>query len=194
MTDKYPRIPISSMPLELWYEGPTVVVAVKPPGILTAPDNTVSTGTLLNGLLQHNRWLAEMETSDQPGLVHQLAPEDTGLILVAKSDETAVQLRRDYQHGDLTFSYRVNSLQTATVKDAGLATVVASTPLGDESLLWDIDSPIGDSDTLRTRWLGEPEAQFVLYRITAPVDGSLITVALGERIPIPAISLYTAPT
>lgn len=170
------------------------MVAYKPQGMAVFSADADADDNLVNGLLQSNRWLAEMETSHRPGVIHTLAAHDQGLVLVAKSDETAEALRTDYRQGHLTFSYRVR-LSTPVKFHTGISVTVhdrRSFPDGTEVL--DIDSAIGDTDRLRNEWLVDGSgAHFVLYRIVAPVDGHPLTVALGDRIPVPQIELYTAP-
>lgn len=192
--DKTPKIPISVMSLDLWYEGPTFVVADKPKGMAVHPPDAEGSGTLVNGLLQSNRWLAEMETSHTPGVIHRLMPSDRGLVLVAKSDEMAETLRHLYQNRKVTFSYRVSIPQNVTPRTVDSVTVYDH-QVYDDIAVWDIDSPLGDTGELRADWLGQQQmdAYFVCYRMDIPAPQKPIRVGLGERIWLPAIDLYTVP-
>ncbi len=114
IVEKIPKIPVTPMALNLWYEGPAFVVADKPRGMAVHPEATDGIDTLVNGLLQSNRWLADMETSHSPGVIHWLMPMDRGLVLVAKSDEVADTLRQLYRDQAITFSYRVRMPREAT--------------------------------------------------------------------------------
>ncbi len=193
-TDKTPLIAVSPMALELWYEGPTVVVADKPVGLPVHPADAKGTNSLVNGLFQSNRWLAEMETSHTPGVIHVLAPEDRGLVLVAKSDETAEELRQLYAAGRITFSYRVRVPAPLTPASTDAVTVFDHQTY-DEVTVWDIDSPIGNTEDLRRQWIPDSGhgAYFVLYRLQVPMLHETLTVGFGERIWLPSIDLYTAP-
>lgn len=182
------------MPLELWYEGPTFVVADKPPGMAVHPDNAEGQDTLVNALLQSNRWLAEMETSHRPGVIHNLSAQDRGLVLVAKNDETAETLRAQYRDGALTFSYRVRLPASARPNTEAPVTVVDRRVFADGTAVMDIDSPLGDTAELRDAWApGTDKTFFVLYRMAIPVGSGVTTVALGDRMWLPDIELYTAP-
>lgn len=185
---------MSSDPLDLWYEGPTVVVADKPATMAVYPERPVSTGTLVNSLLGQNRWLADMETSRSPGVIHHLAREDRGLVVVAKSEEEASILRQRYAEEKFLFSYRVQIPQGVTPLNCSRVTVLDHQE-DEQGALYDIDSVIGDTRQLRHEWLGDSEtsAYFVAYRVRVPAAAKTLDIGLGTRITLPAIDLYTAP-
>lgn len=192
-----PLLPVDNeLAIDLWYEGPTFLIADKPFGVSVYPMESHSRGTLVNALLQSNRWLAEMETSISPGVIHVLRPEDRGLTLVAKSDDMASELRELYQKSAITFSYRVQvpSSTQPTVTDA---VRIFDTHAYGELTIYDIDSPVGDTEEVARKWLG-PEAmslaRFVCYRMTVPTPTKMFQIGLGERVLLPDIDLYTAPT
>ncbi|MDC3412870.1 pseudouridine synthase [Aquibacillus sp. 3ASR75-11] len=105
--EKKPLIPIDQDSLDIWYESPSVMIVKKPKGILTHPKEKSENGTLLNRLFQHNRWLAEMETSVSAGVLHVFDENDHGLMLFNKSDEYSERLNRAITTNDITFSYIV---------------------------------------------------------------------------------------
>jgi 23S rRNA-/tRNA-specific pseudouridylate synthase len=193
--DKTPQLPITPMALDLWYEGPSFVVADKPQGMAVHPDRPDGEDTLVNGLLQSNRWLAEMETSHTPGVIHRLMAQDRGLVLVAKSEDMAEALRGLYREQAITFSYRVRVSKEVRPVATALVTVFDH-QVYDDLAVWDIDSPLGDTEQLRNEWFGEvnPDAYFVAYRMDIPAPRTHIQVGLGERLGLPAIDLYTVPT
>ncbi len=159
------------------------------------PNLSTGEGTLVNALLQANRWLADMETSHAPGVIHLVAPNDQGLVLVAKNDETFQKLRLDYDQGRLTFSYRLRLSGDVHFKAGAPVVVNDRRAFPDAIQVVDLDSPLGDTDRLRD-WLSVPStvADFVLYRMVVPIEEHSLTVAMGQRLAIPAIDLYTAPT
>lgn len=192
--EKTPQLAISAMPLDLWYEGPGFVVADKPRGMAVHPNTAEGRDTLVNGLLQSNRWLAEMENSLAPGVIHRLAEKDRGLVAVAKTDEMAATLRGMHEDRTLMFSYRVRLAREVTPL-ASEWVFVRDHQVYDQIAIWDIDSPLGDTRRLRNHWLGSEaaEAFFVCYQIDIPSAPSPIRVGLGERIWLPSIDLYTVP-
>jgi len=192
--DKVAKLSISSMDLDLWYEGPSLVVADKPRGQAVHPDTFSGTDTLVNGLLQSNRWLAEMETSLAPGVIHQLMPEDRGLVVVAKDDAMAETLRGLAKEQAMTFSYRVRMPKAVVPLMTDLVSIYDHQEY-DDMAVFDIDSPIGDTERLRTEWLGgvSDEAYFVCYQIDIPLPNNPLHIGLGARLWLPAIDLYTVP-
>jgi|BEDMetMinimDraft_2_1075160.scaffolds.fasta_scaffold13194_2 hypothetical protein len=194
--EKHPLLGIDPEPLDLWYEGPTFLVAEKPPGIALHPRDPHGRGTLVNRLLQTNRWLAEMETSVAPGIVHRLAEPDSGLVLVAKTDEAAAQLRQWYADGAIRFRYRVVTGRAAPPPPPRDVVIQSSRPYGEWTAL-DIETAWGDTDRLRTEWLGpQAAARFTCYALTLPDTAGAPTAhfALGRSVPWPRLELYTAPT
>jgi len=192
--DKIPLIAINPEPVQLWYEGPTFLIAEKPSELAVHPVDANGQDGLVNRLLQANRWLAEMETSHTPGVIHVIAPGDRGLVLIAKSDEMALTLRNLYHDSRIIFSYRVRIPISVIPETHGAVSIFDHQTYHDQAI-WDIDTPIGDTQQLRHEWLGDqaPEAFFVLYRMSVPAPGKTITVGLGERIWLPTIDLYTVP-
>lgn len=196
ITDKIPLLPVDpQLHVDLWYEGPTFLIADNPQEMAVHPTGDSAVGTLVNGLLQANRWLAEMETSRSPGVIHLLRPQDRGLTLIAKSDEMAEQLRQSHQEGALRFSYRVQVPSSHTVTPCSAVSLFDSHPYG-EITVYDLDSPWGDTARIAADWLGDPNASanFICYQITVPTPAKSFQIGLGRRILLPDIDLYTAAT
>lgn len=74
------------------YEDDHLLVAAKPPGMVTHPTKTGRTGTLVNRLLGMGVPLSAGSEPDRPGIVHRLDAGTSGLLLVAKDDETHARL------------------------------------------------------------------------------------------------------
>lgn len=197
--DKQPLLPIDSGPVELWYEGPTFLVAVKPVGMAMHPDRPEGRGTLVNLLFQSNRWLAEMEESVAPGVVHRLRPQDRGLAVVAKSDETAHALREAHAQGGLRFSYRIRVAHPDPPRPPGEVREYDRRRYGEITVI-DCEAPSGNPEEIAGRWFGDPQlGEFVAYAVEIPGelrsdDQGVLQVALGHRVQLPSIELYTAPT
>jgi 23S rRNA pseudouridine1911/1915/1917 synthase len=75
------------IPLAVRYEDERVLVVSKPAGLVTHPATGHRSGTLVNALLGLGVSLSS-EGSDRPGIVHRLDKETSGVLLVAKDDET----------------------------------------------------------------------------------------------------------
>ena len=76
------------IPLEILYEDEDVAVVNKPCGMVVHPAAGNPDGTLVNALLYHLDQLSGIGGELRPGIVHRLDKDTSGLLLVAKNDET----------------------------------------------------------------------------------------------------------
>jgi 23S rRNA pseudouridine1911/1915/1917 synthase len=65
-----------------------LLVVAKPPGMVTHPTPSRPGGTLVNRLLGMGVPLSSMGGPDRPGIVHRLDAGTSGLLMVAKDDQT----------------------------------------------------------------------------------------------------------
>jgi 23S rRNA pseudouridine1911/1915/1917 synthase len=94
------------LPLGVLHEDDHLLVVDKPAGMRTHPAGPIRTGTLVNALLHRGRDLSGVAGALRPGIVHRLDKGTSGLLLVAKDDEThrrlaaalaAREVRRTYE-------------------------------------------------------------------------------------------------
>ena len=83
------------MSLDISYEDDHLVVINKPAGLVVHPGSGNHTGTLLNGLVYHFQQLSR-EDSLRPGIVHRLDKDTSGVILVAKNNQSHDQLAKQF--------------------------------------------------------------------------------------------------
>ena len=83
------------MGLDISYEDDHLVVINKPAGLVVHPGSGNHTGTLLNGLVYHFQQLSR-EDSLRPGIVHRLDKDTSGVILVAKNNQSHDQLAKQF--------------------------------------------------------------------------------------------------
>lgn len=76
------------IPLDVVYEDGDVIVVNKPTGLVVHPAPGHPDGTLVNALLYHLDQLSGIGGELRPGIVHRLDKDTSGLLLVAKDDET----------------------------------------------------------------------------------------------------------
>ena len=76
------------------YEDEHLAVVVKPAGMVTHPTASRRAGTLVNRLLGMGLPLSRVGGEDRPGIVHRLDAGTSGLLIVAKDDETHRRLAR----------------------------------------------------------------------------------------------------
>ena len=82
------------IPLEILYEDGDLAVVVKPRGMVVHPAAGHSEGTLVNALLGSLDELSGIGGEKRPGIVHRLDKDTSGVMLVAKNDETQAELSR----------------------------------------------------------------------------------------------------
>lgn len=97
-------MPNKEIKLEIIYENPDFVCIDKPAGVLTHPTNTDNHNTLVNALLAHFG-SSDWTTSDRSGIVHRLDKDTSGLILVAKNQESFVGLQDLFRHRLISKTY-----------------------------------------------------------------------------------------
>lgn len=75
--------------LDIRYEDDNMLVVNKPSGMLTHPTTTELTGTLVNALLfKYGNNLSSVNGEFRRGILHRLDRNTSGLLMVAKNDET----------------------------------------------------------------------------------------------------------
>ncbi|MGL5353868.1 MAG: RluA family pseudouridine synthase, partial [Clostridium sp.] len=88
--------------LDIVYEDEDIVVINKPKGMIVHPAPGVYSGTLVNGLLYHCKNLSGINGVIRPGIVHRIDKDTTGIIVVAKNDES---------HGFLSEQFKEHSIK-----------------------------------------------------------------------------------
>jgi 23S rRNA pseudouridine1911/1915/1917 synthase len=97
------------VPLELLYEDEALLVVNKPAGVVVHPTSGNWHGTLLNGLLEHfqsNRKINGLKHLNvDPGMVHRLDKETSGVMVVAKTDQAHRDLCSQFEKHTITRTY-----------------------------------------------------------------------------------------
>jgi len=83
------------MSLKIPYEDDLLLVVNKPPGLVVHPGHGNYSGTLLNGLINHFESLPSNKDG-RPGLVHRIDKETSGLLVVAKTEESMTHLAKQF--------------------------------------------------------------------------------------------------
>ena len=95
-----------NIPLDIIYEDSDIIVINKPSGMVVHPAPGNEQGTLVNALLYHCKdSLSGINGVIRPGIVHRIDKDTSGLLVVAKNDESHVflssllkehQIKREY--------------------------------------------------------------------------------------------------
>lgn len=94
------------IPLEILYQDRHLAVVVKPCGMVVHPAAGNDDGTLVNALLFHLDSLSGIGGEMRPGIVHRLDKDTSGLLLVAKDDQTHAALSRQLSDRKMEKHYR----------------------------------------------------------------------------------------
>lgn len=91
------EIVAEDIPLRVVFEDAQIVVIDKPPGLVVHPAAGHEDGTLVNALLAHCQDLRGIGGELRPGIVHRIDKDTSGLLVVAKDDETMNALGADFK-------------------------------------------------------------------------------------------------
>lgn len=85
-----------NIPLNILYEDEHLLVLNKEAGRVVHPAFANYTGTLVNALLYHCGDLSSIGGKQRPGIVHRLDKDTSGLMVIAKNDETHRNLSHQF--------------------------------------------------------------------------------------------------
>jgi 23S rRNA pseudouridine1911/1915/1917 synthase len=93
------------IPLVIVYEDSHLLVLEKPAGLVVHPGAGKEDHTLVHGLLHYCRDLSGIGGYLRPGIVHRLDRNTSGLMVVAKDDETHRGLTEQFKAGKIDKTY-----------------------------------------------------------------------------------------
>src|SRR5690625_6129924 len=91
------QIEPENIPLEIVYEDKDLLVLNKRKGMVVHPTAEHQQGTLVNALRYHTNELSTRSGVERPGIVHRIDKDTSGLLVVAKNDETHLHLAEQLQ-------------------------------------------------------------------------------------------------
>ena len=96
-----------NIPLDIIYEDNDLILINKPKGMVVHPAPGNATGTLVNALLYHCRdSLSSINGVIRPGIVHRIDKDTSGLLVVAKNDQTHKILSEQLSDHNMKRRYR----------------------------------------------------------------------------------------
>src|SRR6056297_1569611 len=94
------------MDLDIIYEDDQIILINKPVGLLVHPVKGNRTDTLVNALLAHSEKLGNINGTIRPGIVHRLDKNTSGAIVVAKTQESLINLQKQFKQRKTKKLYR----------------------------------------------------------------------------------------
>lgn len=94
-----PEILAEDIPLDIVYENDDYAIINKQKNLIVHPAGSIVTGTLVNALLFKYGYdgLSHIGGEDRPGIVHRLDKDTTGLMMIAKNNESYRYLKRLFE-------------------------------------------------------------------------------------------------
>jgi 23S rRNA pseudouridine1911/1915/1917 synthase len=87
----------ADIPIEVVYEDDDLMIVNKPRGLAAHPAASLHEPSLVNALLARGQELSQAGGAFRPGIVHRLDKDTTGLMVIAKNDESHVSLARQIE-------------------------------------------------------------------------------------------------
>jgi len=100
------QIIAEDIPLRILYEDRHILVIDKPAGMVIHPAPGNREGTLVNAILHHCDDLSGIGGVIRPGIVHRLDKDTSGVLLVAKNDETHRHLSGQFKEHQVKKTYK----------------------------------------------------------------------------------------
>ncbi|MEM7382859.1 MAG: RluA family pseudouridine synthase [Bacteroidota bacterium] len=94
------------IPLSIVHEDASLLVVNKPAGMVVHPGHNNWTGTLVNALVYHFRHLPTAANNEgRPGLVHRIDKDTSGLLVIAKTEESLIALAKQFYDHSIERTY-----------------------------------------------------------------------------------------
>ena len=104
--DEVIDIEAENIPLDIIYEDEYLLVVNKPSGMVVHPGNGNYNHTLVNALMYHcNNNLSMVNGNVRPGIVHRIDADTSGLLLVAKDDNSHNDLAKQISEKSVVRKY-----------------------------------------------------------------------------------------
>jgi 23S rRNA pseudouridine1911/1915/1917 synthase len=88
------------MNINIIYEDDDIMVINKPSGLVVHPGSGNYDNTLVNGLLDYTNELSDNNGEERPGIVHRIDKDTSGLLLVAKNNNSHNILSEYFKNHD----------------------------------------------------------------------------------------------
>lgn len=124
-----PVTPDPDAPLDIRFESPTVLVVDKPAGQPTTPLRGGERGTLANALVGHHPELVGVGYGPrEPGVLHRLDTNTSGLVIVARTAAAFSTLRAALQDGRIRKKYVLVCKSEGLADEGTIAHPIANHP------------------------------------------------------------------
>jgi 23S rRNA pseudouridine1911/1915/1917 synthase len=111
ITAKEEKFEAENIPLDIIYEDDHIIIINKIAGIVTHPAPGNRSGTLVNALLNYTKNNLSNISNDnnennRPGIVHRLDKETSGLMVIAKNNDSHLNLAEQFKDHSISRKYK----------------------------------------------------------------------------------------
>ena len=99
------KVDAEDIPLNILYEDKDLIVVNKVQGMVVHPAPGNYNGTLVNALLFHCKDLSSINGVIRPGIVHRIDKDTSGVLVIAKNDETHNKLSEQLKDHSMKREY-----------------------------------------------------------------------------------------
>ena len=101
---EYELIP-QDIPINIVYEDDDLLIVNKEAGMVVHPGFGNYDGTLVNALAYHFKHLPNISDENRPGLVHRIDKNTSGILVIAKNEQSMTVLAKKFEDRDLNRRY-----------------------------------------------------------------------------------------
>ncbi|MBE6700804.1 MAG: RluA family pseudouridine synthase [Ruminococcaceae bacterium] len=94
-----------NLKIDIVYEDNDLLVVNKPQNMVVHPSPGHNSGTLVNALMYHVKFLSSVNGVSRPGILHRIDKDTSGLLLVAKNDKSHLFLSEQIKNHTLDRFY-----------------------------------------------------------------------------------------
>ncbi|MEE9166002.1 MAG: RluA family pseudouridine synthase [Candidatus Neomarinimicrobiota bacterium] len=94
-----------NIPLDIIHEDDELIVINKPAGLVVHPGAGNIQGTLVNALVYHFTRLSSVHGDRRPGIVHRLDKDTSGVLVVAKTDQSHMHVAKQFSSHSVEKTY-----------------------------------------------------------------------------------------
>jgi 23S rRNA pseudouridine1911/1915/1917 synthase len=117
-----------NMNLKVYFEDEYLLVVDKPSGIVTHPSISHHLDSLVSGLLYHSLNLSTLAGNYRPGIVHRLDKDTSGLLVIAKDNNTHALLSQLIQDKKIVKEYNALCYRCFTEQSGKIETFLKKDP------------------------------------------------------------------
>jgi 23S rRNA pseudouridine1911/1915/1917 synthase len=151
------------IPLDILYEDSDLIALNKPAGLVVHPAPGHASGTLVNGLLQHCPDLTGIGGERRPGIVHRLDKNTSGVMVVAKNEESQQSLARQFKARTVRKDYLALVYGNVTADSGTVGLPIGRHPIDRKKMsvhsrksreaetVWHVEERYGEMTLLRLR-------------------------------------------